>query len=469
MLQLAPSFPTPSPARIQRALILLERVLPGRVLTDPASCEPYASDASEARGQIPFAVVRAETTEQIALALEAAHIAEVPVTPRAGGTGRAGGAVPVGGGIVLSTLGANKVKDIDRAEQVAVVEPGLLLCDLHSAVEAEGLFYPPDPNSLTACALAGNVACNAGGPRAFKYGVTGQYVLGIDTVLMGGDRCFVGRRTLKGVTGYDVTSLLVGSEGTLAVFGDITLRLIPKPDSVVTLLALFRDADTACRATNSIVSAGIRPRCMELLDAATLGAVRAAGNPISDAAQAMLIIEVDGSETECERAAARIGDVCEEVGVLDVLVAQDAAQRDRLWTARREMSPAVRRMAKNKLSEDVVVPRRHIGELLKRVNQISEREGIQGLCYGHAGDGNLHVNFLWNEPDEERKVGRAVEQLFRDVVQLGGTLTGEHGVGVTKAPYLHLEQSRSLIALQRTLKRSFDPKGLLNPGKIFPS
>jgi glycolate oxidase len=439
------------------------------VLTERDACERFVRDESEAVGVVPDAVVLAENADDILAALRVAREAEVPITPRAGGTGRTGGSVPVAGGIVLSTLGMKSIVEIDRREGIAVVEPGVILQDLHDAVEAEGWFYPPDPNSQASCALGGNVAENAGGPRAFKYGVTRDYVLGMDAFLIGGQRIQAGRRTMKGVTGYDVTGLLVGSEGTLGVFGNITLQLIPKPESVMTLMTLFSNVKQACAAVQEIVARGLVPRCIELLDATTLEAMRSAGNAIDARAGAMLIMEVDGDEAACERQAERISDACESAQVLDVLVAQDAGQREKLWAARRQMSQAVRKLTKKKLSEDVVVPRMQIGELLDRVARTSEQTGVRSLTYGHAGDGNLHCNYLWNEDEELPAVERAIEQLFRDVIELRGTLSGEHGIGVLKAPYLSLEQSPELITLQRDLKRVFDPQNLLNPGKIFPA
>lgn len=470
MLVPLPELPEPSAAAIDRARVLLSRALgPSKVLLERDSCERFARDESEAEGRCPDAVVLAETREDIRAALSVAQETGVPLTPRAGGTGRSGGAVPAARGIVLSTVGLGSIKEIDPVEGLAVVEPGVVLADFHAAVEREGLFYPPDPNSLVACALGGNVAENAGGPRAFKYGVTREYVLGLEAFLMGGQRIQVGRRTRKGVTGYDVTGLLVGSEGTLAVFGDITLKLLRKPESVMTLLVLFGDVRRAGEAVSEVLAQGIVPRCIELLDGATLAAMRSAGNAIDERASAMLLIETDGDEGAAESQAERLAETCEGAGALSVLAAQDSAQRARLWSARREMSLAVRRLARHKISEDVVVPRRAIPELLDRVEQSSGRWGVRSLTYGHAGDGNLHVNFLWNEAEEVPRVGSAIKQLFQDVVQLGGTLTGEHGVGLTKAPYLELEQSRELIALQQDLKRAFDPHGLLNPGKIFPS
>lgn len=467
MTSRVPELPEPSAAAEEKALRLLERALgPSKLLTERDACAPFAADESEAEGRVPFAVVRAETGEDILAALRVAREAEVPITPRAAGTGRTGGAVPCRGGIVLSTLGMNAIKEIDRREMLAVVEPGVVLADLHAAVEAEGLFYPPDPNSVESCALGGNVAENAGGPRAFKYGVTREYVLGVEAFLIGGQRITPGRRTVKGVTGYDVTALLVGSEGTLAVFGDITLRLVPKPPAVMTLLAFFADVRRASEAVASMTGAGLVPRCIELMDSHTLAAMRAAGNQLSEAAGALLLLEVDGEPVDTEAQAERMANAC--TGALEVLVAQDVGQREKLWSARREMSRSVRKLTRFKLSEDVVVPRQQIPELLERVARSSEALGVRHLTYGHAGDGNLHVNFLWDDEHEVPAVERAIEQLFRDVIALRGTLSGEHGIGVLKAPYLPLEQSSELIELQRDLKRVFDPQGLLNPGKIFP-
>ena len=456
-------------AQTDRARIELERRLgPSKVLTSPEACATYATDDSDVPGRTPDAVVVAASAQDVAVTLEVAERFEVPVTPRAGGTGRTGGAIPVDGGIVLATHGLAKIKEIDRANLVAVVEPGVITGVLHAAVEAEGLFYAPDPNSLESCMIGGNLAENAGGPRVFKYGATRDWVLGLEACLMGGRVVRTGKRTVKGVTGYDVTSLLVGSEGTLAVFTEATLRLVPKPAAIATALALFSDVRGAARAVSAIVAAGVVPRCLEMLDSATLGAVRAAGVAIDPRAGAMLLIEVDGESSESSLM--RVGEVatsCE--GCFDVVVAQDAAQRDRLWAARRMLSRAIRKLSRHKLSEDIVVPRTRISDLLDRTDDIGRKTGVRNLAYGHAGDGNLHVNFLWDDDSERPAVERAIGLLMQATVEMGGTLSGEHGIGVSKAQYLPLEQSEGLIALQRDVKRAFDPKGLLNPGKIFPS
>lgn len=468
MYRIQSQLPAVPPDRIDKVRSLLDRALgPSKMLTSREACEPYARDESEADGRVPDVVVLAETAQDVRATLSCARAAGVPVTPRSGGTGRTGGAVPLRGGVVLSTLPMSQIKEIDGRDRVAVVQPGVVLEDLHRAVEREGLFYPPDPNSLASCALGGNIAENAGGPRAFKYGVTRDYVLGLEAATIDGDALRAGRRTVKGVVGYDVTALLVGSEGTLGVVTEATLRLIPKPAKVYTALALFSTVRDAGAAVAALVGGGVVPRCLELMDAASLEAIRGQGVGIDRNAGAMLLVEVDGDEPTCERDLERVGEACTGAGATDVLVAQDASQRDRLWSARRELSPAVRKLARNKLAEDVVVPAPRIPTLLERIATVSEALGVRILTYGHAGDGNVHVNFLWDDDAELPRVKEAIERMFREVLSLRGTISGEHGIGVLKAPYLGLEQGRELIELQRRIKQVFDAEGLLNPGKVF--
>jgi glycolate oxidase len=467
----APDVPLPSRAALERAKSDLERKLGvSKVMTSVDACATYGADESDVVGRAPDAVVIVERADDVRVVLEIADLHGVPVTPRGAGTGRTGGAVPVAGGIVLATHALAQVKDIDRHDLLAVVEPGVVTGELHALCEREGLFYPPDPNSLDSCLIGGNVAENAGGPRAFKYGVTRDYVLGLEACLIGGRVLRTGRRTVKGVTGYDVTSLLVGSEGTLGVFTEVTLRLLRKPQEIATVLALFDDVHACANGVGAIIEAGLVPRCIELLDRATLDAVRSQGSAIDPRAGAMLLIELDGDSTSLGPALERLGDVLSTgKGVVDVVVAQDAAQRARLWAARKLLSRATRKLTRYKLSEDIVVPRSRVPELLVKVDRIGEETGVRHLTYGHAGDGNLHVNFLWNDDDERPRVDRAIALLMRTTIDLGGTLSGEHGIGVSKMAYLPLEQSAELIDLQRDLKRVFDPKELLNPGKIFPA
>jgi glycolate oxidase len=362
----------------------------------------------------------------------------------------------------------NQIEEVHREDMVAVVQPGLVLGELHAAVEAEGLFYGPDPNSLASCALGGNLAENAGGPRAFKYGVTRDWTLGLEVVTADGTLLNLGKRTVKGVTGYDLAALVVGSEGTLAVITRATLKLLPKPERIVTMLALLSDVHAAGRAVTALLGRGIVPRCVELMDGHTLALVRPTTSlPIGEAARAALILELDGPEILCESLLETAGNVLMEGGAIDVLVARHGSDRERLWAARRELSRALRATATYKLAEDVVVPRSQIGALLDVAERLSERYRVPMPTYGHAGDGNLHVNFLWNDPSDEPRVHQAIEALFREVVRLRGTLSGEHGIGTLKAPYLSLEQSPALIDWQKRVKGTFDPQGILNPGKIF--
>jgi glycolate oxidase len=385
--------------------------------------------------RLPDAVIRVRGTRDVVAVMRAASRHRIPVTPRGGGTGRTGGAVPVFGGIVLAFDRMIDVKGIEQGDLLAVVEPGVVTGVLHETVERDGLFYPPDPNSLGTCTIGGNVAENAGGPRAFRYGVTREYVLGMECVTADGTVLKLGKRTVKGVTGYDLCALVVGSEGTLAIVTEVTLKLIPKPEAVRTMLVMLADEAAVERAVSAAVRRGVVPRCVELLDSETIDVLRPdAAIPIPERARAMLVVERDG-----------------------------------LWSARREMARSLRQRAKFKISEDVVVPRSKIAALLIRSREIAAREGLRTATYGHAGDGNLHVNYLWDDESQEPAMHRAVKSLFESVVEMGGTLSGEHGIGVLKAPYLGLEQSPELIALQERVKQLFDPKGVLNPGKIFPS
>jgi glycolate oxidase len=454
-------------SNVDRALAALARVLPSdAVSTDVRAREEAAADDWTRSERLPDAVIVARSTDEISTALRIAYEHDVPTTPRAGGTGRTGGAVPTRGGFVLSMEGLARIRGIEQDDGLAVVEPGVVLGDLHDAVDAEGLFYPPDPNSWASCQLGGNLAENAAGPRAYKYGATRDYVLGTECVLADGTVLRTGRRTRKGVTGYDVTSLLVGSEGTLAVFTEAVLRLLPRPERTVSLLAPFESVEAAARAVVALAQRTTSLTCLEMLDEHTLDLVREKAGLVNPNARALLIADIDGDETFVDGELERVGGWLTGDGALDVLVARTHAERERVWAPRRALSYALRTLAAHKLSEDVVVPRSKIPALLAAVREISERERVLMPAYGHAGDGNFHVNLLWNDGEKPR-VDAAIDALLRTTVELGGTLSGEHGIGLAKAPYLHYEQSNALIGLQRSLKSTFDPKGLLNPDKIF--
>ncbi len=455
----------------ERALIEVAAHLPSdAVQTDAEVCAAFARDESEAIPAQPAAVLRARSTAEVSAVLAVAHRYGVPVTPRAGGTGRTGGATTVvDGGWVLSLERFDRVVDVAPDDAVVVVEPGVVTGQLHALLESQGLFLGPDPNSLGSCTIGGNVATNAGGPRAVKYGVTRDWVRGLEVVLADGTVLQLGGRTHKGVTGYDLKSLVVGSEGTLAVVTRATLRVAPRPQAVRTAVAFFDHEERVAPALRECGRARLGPRCMELLDAHTLEVLRESGSvPVPPPARALLLIELDGEQDVVDGELERLGGALDAAGALETLVAKHEADRERLWSVRRDMSRALRRRARHKLSEDVVVPRSKLGALLSRCRGIGERHGVRMPAYGHAGDGNLHVNFLWDTPDERPRVDTAIEDLFRAVLALGGTLSGEHGVGVLKAPYLPLEQPPALIDLQQRIKAQLDPRGILNPGKIFP-
>lgn len=441
-----------------------------KVIGDADALEPYARDASHAGRYLPDLVVRAESAREVQQVLAVATEYSIPVVPRGLGSGKSGGALPIHGGIVLSMEKMNRIREISRDDMLCVVEPGVVLADMMAAVEKESLFYPPDPNSLTMCSIGGNVACNAGGPRALKYGVTRAYVLGVEVVLPTGEILQLGRRTIKGVTGYDVAGLIVGSEGTLGVITEITCRLVPLPAAVETALVSFSDLDTASKALTAVLSAGIVPRTLELLDHHALDAVRAkTPGRFPENAGALIILETDAPSKErafeeLERAAS----LCLENGALDVLVAQDDAQRAKIWEPRRVLSMTLTESAPKKMSEDIVVPRSQIPEMLRRVTAIGKKYQLRVATYGHAGDGNLHVNVLYDEASAARADG-AIREVMEATIALRGTISGEHGIGLTKREFIALEQPEPLLELQRALKRTVDPKNILNPGKIFPA
>jgi len=457
------------PVISDQALLELDRALPsGALIQSPEVLEVHARDESEAPGVLPEAVVKVTSTAEVSAVMKIASKHRIPVTPRAAGTGRSGGAIPLQGGIVMSFEKMQRLKGIEHEDLLAVVEPGVILGDLHQSVEAANLFYPPDPNSWQMCTLGGNIAENAGGPRAFKYGVTREYVLGLEAVTADGTILKLGRKTIKGVTGYDLTALVVGSEGTLAIVTEATLKLLPLPEHVVTIMVLLRDEEDVRRAIWELTRTGIVPRCAELLDAATLEVVRQ-DVAISGAehARAMILFELDGTEQHVADQLERAGNALEEMGVLEVLVADNPRDREHLWTARRQLSFSMRKQARFKLAEDVVVPRTQMADLLRWLPTLPVDPSIRTATYGHVGDGNVHVNMLWNEREQQPLIEATAKRLFEKVIQMGGTLTGEHGIGILKAPYLPLEQSAEVIAMQRRIKDLFDPQHILNPGKIF--
>ena len=441
------------------------------VRTDAASCAAYGTDALR-RGHPADAVVLPANVGDVSAIARICSETRTPLVPRGGGTGYTGGAVPVHGGVVVSLERMNRILEIDEANLLAVVEPNVVTGDLQTAVERVGLFYPPDPASLRQSVIGGNVAECAGGPRAFKYGVTRQYVLGLEAVLAGGDIIRTGGKVVKNVVGYDLTQLLVGSEGTLAILTKIILRLIAKPPARTTVRATFTDVPQAVDAVSRLVAARVVPAALELVDAACLAAVATylGGRSLAPAGTgALLLIEVDGLPELVDAEAERVTVACRAAGATEVLRAADDAEREELWTVRREISPSLRVISPFKVNHDVVVPRARVPQLLALVEEIARRFDLQIPCFGHVGDGNIHVNIMASPADAAamQRAHDAARVLFEGVIGLEGSISGEHGIGFAKAPYLSMELSAETIGVMRAVKQAFDPLGILNPGKIF--
>ncbi len=454
--------------RALRAALDISRALgDSRVITDADQLDRFAGDESEEAPRVPDAAILPRTAAEAARVLAIASEHGVPVTPRAGGTGKTGGAVPVMGGLVLACEKLDRIKEIDAADLVAVVEPGVVLADLHAAVEQQGLFYPPDPASLDSCCLGGNVAENAGGPRAFKYGVTSHYVLRLDVALPSGSILRCGHRPVKGVAGYDLAGLFTGSEGTLGLFTEITLRLIPLPRQVSTALALFPGLADAGRGIQAVLAAGLVPRVLEIMDRQCVDTVRHGGAALPPDVGALVLTELDGSEAAVQADLERAGEALTEAGAREVLVATGSVERERLWRARRELSEALRHRRAYKISDDVAVPRSRLVTVLERIESIGRALGLESATYGHAGDGNLHVTFLWDDPGLADAAARAREQVMRLALEVDGTVSGEHGIGSVNRRYLAMELDGEAMALTRGLKRLLDPASILNPGKMF--
>lgn len=430
--------------------------------------DDFARDESHCAPVLPQAVVFAHDREDVVRTLRWADEHGVPVTPVGARTGKSGGSIPVQGGIALSLERMDRILAFSPEDGTIEVEPGVVTGRVMEVVEEAGFFYPPDPNSWESCTIGGNIAENAGGPRALKYGVTGDWVLGLEAVRYGGEVIRTGRRTVKGVAGYDLTSLLVGSEGTLAVITAATLRLMPLPRQIATALCIFPDVATASRAVADVLAGGILPRTLELFDGPAIEAADRRGPYRFPAgAGAAILAETDGDEAEGVFASlARLGEIATGAGAIEVLVAQSESQRQKLWATRRQVSAGLKDLFPQKISEDVVVPRSRIPAAIERFKAIGAEHGIQVATYGHAGDGNLHVNVLHDGSDPQR-VDACIAALVRATLELQGTITGEHGVGLAKRDFLPWEQGQALIELQRALKKVFDPRGLLNPGKIF--
>ena len=441
-----------------------------RLVEDGERLAEYGKDESDLGVFPPGAVVKVESAEEVRAVFAIASRHRAPVVPIAARSGKSGGSLSIHGGIGVSMERMNRILEIRPADLTARVEPGVITGVFQAEVEKHGLFYPPDPNSLDLCTIGGNVAENAGGPRALRYGVTREYVLGLEVVIPTGEVLRVGRQTIKGVAGYDLTALFVGSEGTLGIVTGVTLKLLPRPRHVATALVCFPDVATAAQAVSRVLAAGVIPRCLELIDDVSVQAI-ARGSPfqLPPGAGAALLFETDGNDEEQVFAEmARVAEMVQGSASGEVIVAQNEAQRRDIWETRKYLSVALKTLAGSKLSEDIAVPRSRIPEMVARSREIGRAHGLLVATYGHAGDGNLHCNVLFDGEGRRAAAEAAVADILRAAVDMGGTITGEHGVGLAKRDFLEYEQGSVVLGLERRLKATFDPLGILNPGKMFP-
>jgi len=455
----------------QETLSQIEAIVGSQYLKlEKVQISEFGSDGTKLHA-MPEAVAIPGCAEEISSILMLATRKRFPVVVRGAGSGMSGGAIPIHGGLVLAMDRFNKILSIDKENMTATVEAGVITADLKDAAAREGLLYPPDPASIKISTIGGNLAECAGGLRAVKYGVTRDYVLGLRVVLPTGEVLNTGVQTMKGVAGYDLTRLIVGSEGTLAVIVSATVRLVPLPEVIQTMLALFPGLPTAVSTVTEIMKKGIVPSVLELVDSLCISLVRDEVDlEIPEAAGAMLLIELDGNAESVKYYAGQVRQICAEQGCLDFATAGSPTEAESLWEARRNISPSLYKLRPHKVSEDVVVPRTRMVEMVRFLSELSREYGVPIPVFGHAGDGNLHVNIMLdkNDPREMRKVDRIVTRLFEKVLELGGTITGEHGVGITKRRYLHMEIPPAGLSLMSRIKKAFDPAGILNPDKILP-
>ena len=440
------------------------------VFTSEADRQSYAYDAAVLPSVVPGLVLRPTSTEQLGALIERCYANGLPMTIRGAGTNLSGGTVPdADKSVVILTQGLNKIIEINEEDLFAIVEPGVVTAQFAAAVASKGLFYPPDPGSQAVSTIGGNIAENAGGLRGLKYGVTKDYVMGMEVFANTGDLVKTGSRTVKCATGYNIAPLLVGSEGTLAVTSKVTLKLIPPPKASKAMMALFKDMDGASQAVAGIIAAHVVPCTLEFLDHASINYIEdyvKIGLPRD--AGAMLLIEVDGHPAQVEDEAVIVEKVLRDNSATEIVVARDAVEKSRIWEARRVAIPALARCRPTLMLEDATVPRSKIPAMIKALDEIAARHNVTIATFGHAGDGNLHPSILCDRRDKEEfaRVERAVDDLFNAALELGGTLSGEHGIGTAKIKWLEQETSHGTIMFSRRLRKAFDPKGLFNPSKI---
>ena len=440
------------------------------VSTSPEERVCYSYDATNIK-HLSDIVVHPHKAEEISQIMRLANKHLIPVVPRGAGCGFSGGSVPIRGGISLVTTRMNRILQIDDENLTCMVEPGVVTGELQRTVERRGLFYPPDPSSLEYCTIGGNIAEGAGGPRALKYGVTRDYVLALEVVLPQGEVVYAGSQVMKSVVGYDLSKLFVGSEGTLGIITKITLKLIPLPQIRKTMMVVYPSVEEAATTVSSIIRNKIIPSCLEFMDNSCINSVEdylKAGLPRQ--AGAILIIEVDGSPLQTKKEMELISALCQKEGASQLKIAASAQEAEQMWRVRRSLSPAIASIRDSKINEDVVVPRSRIPQLVSHIEQLKRELKVVIPCFGHAGDGNLHLNFMYNkdDQDEAQRIQRALHSVLRKVIELSGSLSGEHGIGFTKAPYISMELDKQTINLMKSIKKIFDPNNILNPGKIFP-
>lgn len=449
---------------------LVELLGEGKVSAIPEKLEEHSGDKWFA-SHPPEVVVFAESTEDVAKLMTFAHARRIPVTTRGSGVGYVGGCVPVHGGIALSMVRMNRILAISPEDGVAVVQPGVITGELQTAVRARGWDYPPDPASLKDCSIGGNVATNAGGPRCLKYGVTRSYILGLEVVLANGRVMRCGGRLHKNKTGFDLIGLFVGSEGMLGVVTEITARIIPKPKSRGMLAAVFPDFATAAKTVQMVLQAGHLPSALEITDAFTLAAARKKlGADMFPPGEGHLIVEIDGRPAAVESELAELRTLLKECGAGDIRVARDDAECEAIWQLRREFSYSLRDTGLTKLNEDIVVPRGKLVELVSFARRLERETGIAIACFGHAGDGNIHTNLMvadYDDAEIRKRADAALDILFTWVLDQGGAITGEHGVGLAKKPWIRQALGETSFAVHRSLKQTMDPHGILNPGKFL--
>ncbi|MDY0040134.1 MAG: FAD-linked oxidase C-terminal domain-containing protein [Desulforhabdus sp.] len=440
------------------------------VFQDVADRHTYSYDAAVLEPVLPALVVRPTTSEALGRVVRLCNENELPVTVRGAGTNLSGGTIPKKEGVVILTNALTRIIEINTADLYAVVEPGVVTAKFAAAVEGKGLFYPPDPGSQAVSTLGGNVAENAGGLRGLKYGVTRDYVMGLEFFDVNGELVKTGSRTVKCATGYNLAALMVGSEGTLGVFDKIILKLIPMPASSKAMLAMFENVAKASETVAAIIANRIVPATLELMDNFTIRTVEDyshVGLPID--VGALLLIEVDGHPAQVEEDAAKVESLCKELGAMNVRVARDAAERDKIWEARRTALSALAKLKPTVVLEDATVPRSKIPAMIQSLQEISKRFDLTIGTFGHAGDGNLHPTILTDKRNKEEwhRVEAAIDAIFDKALALGGTLSGEHGIGLAKSRYLAKETGRGTILYSRRIKAALDPKGILNPGKAI--